>query len=441
MTTAGSPPSGKLEIPTRSNLSRHRIGRRTLLSRRAFPRRLLIVKFGGSSLATAGRIASAVEAVAEEYARGTRLVVVVSAVGRTTDQLLELTNRQGMIVNTDKDDILAMGERTSARIFAATLKAREIQSRHFDPTDNDWPIITDENFSNANPLREPSTRRIRRYVRPLLAEGVVPVIGGFIGRTQDGRVSTLGRGGSDTTALLLAQALGADEVILITSSPGIMTGDPKVLSRPKVLTRIDMRSLVGLADSGTKFIHRKALRFKVPNINVRVIPYKSGNLQSNGTIVTGGPESDLEVRVHNPDKVASVTLVGKRMSGSPDATRRIMKIAGSHFLGSSQDRDSIILYIGESPSTRKIIERLHETVVRQPNGVAVAVRRGLAQVTVKGAGLEDTPGLIARIGEILRANRVNIYGILTITSSIIVFVEWKLRRLATRLIRKSLEPN
>src|SRR6266566_2173568 len=129
--------------------------------------RLLIVKFGGSSLSNPKRISLAVASVAKEYARGNRVVVVVSAVG--------------------------------------------------NPSDRDWPIITDDNFQNANPLKNICVQRIRRYLKPVLGDGVVPVIGGFIGRTRDGRISTLGRGGSDTTALLLAMALEADEVVLVTN--------------------------------------------------------------------------------------------------------------------------------------------------------------------------------------------------------------------------------
>src|SRR5437879_10863121 len=167
-------------------------------------RRLIITKFGGSSLSNGKKITLAAESVAIEYSKGNRLVAVVSAVGRTTDELLELTNHGAGIVDTDRDDILAMGERTSARIFAASLKSRGIQARYFDPSDRDWPIITDHNFLNANPLKIKSVQRIRRYLKPVLGDGVIPVIGGFIGRTTDGSISTLGRGRSDTTALLFA---------------------------------------------------------------------------------------------------------------------------------------------------------------------------------------------------------------------------------------------
>ncbi len=365
----------------------------------------------------------------------------MSAVGRTTERLLELAKGTGKIHNTDKDDILAMGERTSARIFAASLKSRGIQARFFDPSDRDWPLITDDKFSNANPVRNITAQRIRRYVKPLLTEGIVPVIGGFIGRTRDGRVSTLGRGGSDTTALLFASALEADEVILVTGTEGIMTADPKIVSSSKLLKRIDMKTLVGIADSGTKFIHRKALKFKEPNINIRVVSFDSRSLRSQGTTITGGPLPELEVKIHNPDRVASVTLVGRALPRNPRLVERVTRTVRSFLIGVSQDADSMILYISETPSFNRTLSKLHKDLVNAPGGIALAARKGLALLIVKGVGLEATPGVTARISETLRVNDINIYGILTITSSVLLFVDWKLRNNAARLIRNALEAN
>jgi aspartate kinase len=401
--------------------------------------RLIVAKFGGASLSNAKKIGLATESVVREYSKGNRLVVVVSAVGRTTDELLELTNHGAGIVETDKDDILAMGERTSARIFAASLKSRGIQARYFDPSDRDWPIITDHDFSNANPLRTSSIRRIRKYVKPLVEDGIIPVIGGFIGRTTDGRISTLGRGGSDTTALLLATALGADEVLLVTSAPGVLTGDPRLIGNTQVLRNIDMKTLVGIADSGTKFIHRKALRYKDPAINVRVIPSAAGRLDALGTEITGGPLPELEVILHNPDPVASVTLVGEDLPHNPELVRKTIEIIRNNLVAISQDSDSAILYLSEKPNLRRQITRLHDVIAKDPHGLAIAARMGMALLTIKGVGLEDTPGVIARISEALRSNNINIFGILTITSSVIVLVDWNLRRRAARLVRTSLE--
>jgi len=373
--------------------------------------------------------------VAREYARGNHIVVVVSAVGNTTDQLLHLTNGGAGLVKTDRDDILAMGERTSARIFAAALKSRGIQARYYDPSDRDWPIITDDNFQNANPLKNKCVQRIRRYLKPVLGDGVVPVIGGFIGRTRDGRISTLGRGGSDTTALLLAMALEADEVVLVTNVPGVLSADPTLVKNARVLPRIDMRTLTGIADTGTKFIHRKALRFKDPNINIRVISNSNGKLDSQGTLVTGVSLPELEVTVNNPHPVASVTIIGTGIPHRPELVQKISKLAGQNLVAVSQDRDSAILYIKQTERLRQQIARLHDAVLNDPHGIALAARMGMALITVRSIGLEERPGVIARISDALRSANINMFGILTITSSVLVFVDWKVRRKAASLIK------
>jgi len=404
-------------------------------------RRLLIVKFGGSSLSNPKRIGLAVASVAREYARGNRVVVVVSAVGNTTNRLLHLTNGGAGLVETDRDDILAMGERTSARIFAASLKSRGIQARYYDPSDRDWPIITDDNFLNANPLKTKSIQRIRRYLQPTLGDGVVPVIGGFIGRTKDGRISTLGRGGSDTTALLLAMALEADEVVLVTNVPGILNADPTLVRNARVLPRIDMKTLTGIADTGTKFIHRKALRFKDPNINIRVISNTNGRLDSQGTFVTGASTPELEVTISNPHPVASVTIVGTGLPHQPELVRKISKLAGPNLVAVSQDSDSAILYVKQTSKLRQQLARLHDAVLNDPHGIALAARMGMALVKVRSIGLEERPGVVARISNAFRSANINMFGILTITSSVLVFVDWKVRRKTASLIRSSLEKN
>jgi len=336
---------------------------------------------------------------------------------------------------------LAMGERTSARIFAATLKSRGMQARYYDPSDRDWPIITDNNFLNANPLKTNSIQRIRRYLKPVLDDGVVPVIGGFIGRTRDGRISTLGRGGSDTTALLLAMALEADEVVLVTNVRGILSADPSMVGNARVLPKIDMKTLIGIADTGTKFIHRKALRFKDPNINIRVISNTNGKLDSQGTLITGGSLPGLEVTVNNPHPVASITIVGTGLPRQPELVQKISKLAGPNLVAVSQDRDSAILYIKQTPKLQQQITRLHDAILNNPHGIALAARMGMALITVKGVGLEETPGVVARVSDALRSSSINIFGVLTIASSILVLVDWKVRKQAGRLIRTSLENN
>src|SRR3990170_1807451 len=262
----------------------------------------IVVKFGGSSLADHERLSKAVASVVNEAKKGTRIAVVVSAMGKTTDVLMSTAKNtsNGKLQKHELDDILSMGERTSVRIFAAALRNSGVESRYFDPLDNDWPIVTDAAFSNANPLLEECETRIRENVLPIVEKGIVPVIAGFVGRTMDGKITTLGRGGSDTTAFILAEALNADEVVLVTDADGIMSGDPKIIAAPKRLKEIDVNTLVGLADSGAKFIHTKALKYKPQNINVRVINHAHGDLTKEGTLITGVLATELDVEIAHP---------------------------------------------------------------------------------------------------------------------------------------------
>jgi aspartokinase len=202
-----------------------------------------------------------------------------------------------------------------------------------------------------------------------------------------------------------------------------------------------MRTLSGMADSGTKFIHRKALKFKDPKINIRVVSQRLGDLRATGTIISGDPIPELEVKVNNPHPVASVTLVGNSLPRNPKLISQVTRIVRRNIVGVSQDNNSIILYLRETGSLRKEIAALHNLVLGSAGGVAVAARTGTTLITVKGVGLEDTPGVTAKIAETLRINGINIFGILTITSSVLTLVSWKDRTKAARLVRNSLEAN
>ena len=402
----------------------------------------IVVKFGGSSLADHERLSKAVAAVASEAKRGTRVAVVVSAMGKTTDVLLNTAKNSsnGKLEKHELDDILSMGERTSVRIFAAALRTNGVKSRFFDPLDEDWPIITDASFSNANPLRDECEKRVREFVLPIVEKGVVPVIAGFVGRTTEGKITTLGRGGSDTTAFILAEALNADEVVLVTDAEGIMSGDPKVVANPKRLSEIDVNTLVGLADSGAKFIHSKALKYKPQSINVRVINSAHGDLTKEGTVITGALATELDVELAHPSPIAEITIVGRKVSDNPKIIEDMVTKAKSHsqLLGMSMNTNSAILYVSAEKNTDALFNDIHKTVTENAETKAMAVKKDLVFLKIRGVGLEETQGIIGKISEVLRVNGINIAGILTITSSILLFVDWNAREKALQLIRKSL---
>jgi aspartate kinase len=406
-------------------------------------RKRIVVKFGGSSLANHERILRAVTAVAEEAKKGTQIAVIVSAMGKTTDTLFNAAKNSsnGRLHKKDLDEILAMGERTSIRIIAAALKAQGVNSRYVDPHDPEWPIITDDVFSDANPILDICYERARHNVLPLVEKGVVPVIAGFVGRTEDNKMTTLGRGGSDTTAFILAKALEADELIMVTDAEGIMSADPKVIGNPKRLPEIDVNTLVGLADSGTKFIHRKALRYKDSSVRVRVIGHTHRNLNAEGTLIKGVLSTELDVALANPSPAISITVVGKRVSEQPQVIKELTETVKNHaeLLGLSVNYDSMILYASENADSNLLLEKIHEIILKHEETLAMSVRKQLAFLKIKGVDLEKTPGLTGRIAEALRVNAINIFGLMTITSSILLFVNWKEREKVIKLVRNALQ--
>jgi aspartate kinase len=401
-----------------------------------------VVKFGGSSLADHERLLKAVVAVVNEAKKGTRIAVVVSAMGKTTDVLMNTVKNtsNGKLEKRDLDDILSMGERTSVRIFAAALRTNGVESRYFDPLNDDWPIITDDAFSNANPLLDECKQRIRERVLPVIEKGTVPVIAGFVGRTLDGKITTLGRGGSDTTAFILAEALNADEVVLVTDADGIMSGDPKVVACSRRISEIDVNMLVGLADSGAKFIHAKALKYKPQNINVRVINHAHGDLTKEGTVITGALATELDVNIAYPSQIAEITVLGNHLSENPLIIREMVEKAKAHstLLGMSMNTNSAILYVSEEKDIDALFDETHKTVLNHAEALAMAVKKSLAFLKISGVGLEETHGIIGKISETLRVNSINISGILTIASSILLFIDWNQKENALHLIKKAL---
>ena len=403
----------------------------------------IVVKFGGSSLADHERLLKAVMAVVNEARKGTKIAVVVSAMGKTTDVLMTTAKNtsNGKLQKHELDDILSMGERTSVRIFAAALKNNGVDACYFDPMDNKWPIITDDSFQNANPILKECEKNIKECILPLVETGTIPVIAGFVGKTKDGKITTLGRGGSDTTAFILAQGINADQVVLVTDADGIMSSDPKIIANPQRLKEINVNTLVGLADSGAKFIHSKALKYKPKDIDVKVISNAHGDLSREGTLITGGLASELDAEIAHPTPVAEITVIGNGLSANPQViTEMVAKVKeNSMLLGMSMNTNSIILYVPQEKNIDALFNQIHKITISNKETIAMAVKKDLVFLKTSGVGLEETHGIIGKISEDLRVNGINISGILTITSSILLFVDWNEKEKALKLIKNSLK--
>ncbi len=393
--------------------------------------RIVVVKFGGKTLSNGLRIRRAAEMIADAYKKGIKPIVVVSAMGSTTDDLLSTVKEAtgGAVSNDILDDILSMGERTSARIFTSALRSLGLESVYLDPYMEDWPIITNSKFGNADPLIPETYAKLRSVLIPLVEKGIVPIVPGFIGKTLDGRVITLGRGGSDLTAILIGGALDLREVIFVSDVDGIMTGDPKIVENPRLIREIEVKSLIGLADSDVKFLKRKTLKYKPSNVDIKLINFMNGSVDVEGTVIKGSfpnPNSNsrLEVEVYK-EPIAALTAVGKGILSRPDVLVEVFKSireTGIQPIGVTTDSESIVIYISESKSL-DIAKKVHAIVLKNPDTlIAVALRRSLALISIRGIGLEETPGIIGKITEPLGRKGINIHGIFTITSTINLIV-------------------
>jgi aspartate kinase len=389
-------------------------------------------------------MSKAAEVIAQESIKGTSIVVIVSAIGNTTNYLADVIKQAsngGAISGNDIDDVLAMGERTSARIFSVALKANGVRCCYFDPADSDWPIITDSKPTNANPILVLCKKRIRKHILPALRRQEVVVIPGFVGKNRKGVITTMGRGGSDVTALIIARALGAEQVVLVTDVDGIMTADPKLIKSARKLDRIDINALVDIADAGTKFIHRKALKYKDPKIDLRIVNHRSCNLNSEGTTIYGSLQNELMVEMGYPEPVMSITIVGNALSKSPQILHEIVQQAKDSnlpILGMSTGYDSINICLPENLA-EEIPESLHSVVINNSQALAMTVRKNIAIVKVKGVGLEETPGILKKISQTLHSQKVNIFGIFTIASSAEILIDMNDAERALTAIRNSLK--
>ncbi|MDH5688229.1 MAG: hypothetical protein OEZ48_10270, partial [Candidatus Bathyarchaeota archaeon] len=204
------------------------------------------------------------------------------------------------------------------------------------------------------------------------------------------------------------------------------------------LNNIEMDTLVGLADSGSKFIHKKALRYKSPTIDVRVINNAARDLRAEGTTIRGSFPETISVESH-PDASMAVTIVGRAISESPATLQNLLQEVRNFsvpILGMSINHNSLIFYL-PMDSSNELLEALHSIVTKDDRTLAMAVRRGLSFINVKGVGLEETPGIIKSVSDVLTIAGINIYGIFTITSSVTLFVDLRERERAIYLIGES----
>ncbi|MDB5075320.1 MAG: aspartate kinase [Chloroflexi bacterium] len=433
---------------------------------------MIVMKFGGSSLATGERIRYVTDLVLRSHSRAP--VVVVSAMGGVTDSLigiarLALQGRKvlssveehlgslherhltalaevadgavalrvreeidnafvelreictgiallGELSPRSIDAVSAYGEKLAAPIVAAAIEAR---GHRATPVSAEELLLTDANHGRARPLIPASRVRTRERLLPLIEDGIIPVVTGFIGATEDGITTTVGRNGSDYSASIFGALLGAEEVWKWTDADGILSADPREVPGVQPLPLLSYAEAAELAYFGSRVLHPAAI---VPAVEAGV-PFRivnSFNPDHPGTLLTRDPETSPHAvkavtAIHD---LALVTVQGVGMAGVIGAAARVFgavaQVNVNVLMISQASSESNICLVVPAADLPKVEIVLRQHLAEQLNRHEVdhvATRTPVAIVTVVGSGMAGTPGIAGRLFSCMGANGINIVAI------------------------------
>jgi aspartokinase/homoserine dehydrogenase 1 len=434
---------------------------------------LVVMKFGGTSVGSVAALQQVISIVKKARGKGEEVVVVVSAMNRVTDLLLSSARRAEMgdvetgqrahqdmlarhteVVETllagsrwhdsvlaeinellDEFDALChsigvlgeltpraldviagMGERMSARQVAAILDHHGVAAQAIDATQL---IVTDDCYGSASPLMAPTTERCAALLRPLIAQGITPVVTGFIGATPAGIPTTLGRGASDYSGTILGRALNADEVWIWTDVNGVMTADPRVVPSARTIPSLSYAEVGEMAYFGAKVLHPQAIR----PVRQAVIPVRILNTfepDHPGTLITkNGNGSGQTVKAITAIKgLSMVTVEGTGMIGVPGVAARtfgaVARTGTSVLMISQSSSEQGICFVVPTPEVAGVVAALQEEMAHELERgeiERISPQDDIVIVAVVGAGMRGTPGISARIFGALGKPRINVIAI------------------------------
>ena len=366
----------------------------------------MVQKYGGTSVESPERIHAVADRIVHTRREGAALVVVVSAMGETTDDLLALARRVSTHSHPRETDmLLTAGERISMALVAMAVRDRGQEAVSF--TGSQSGIVTDTSHTRAKILEVKADR-----IREELSKGRVVIVAGFQGVSREREVTTLGRGGSDTTAVALAAALGAKECEIYTDVDGVYTADPRVVPRARKLAALSYDEMLELASLGAKVLHNRSVeiarRFGVP-VHVR----SSFNWNEGTRIVKGESMEQVVIRgiAHDTD-VAKVALIG--VPDRPGVASEIFGAVGGQGVNvrmivqasGAEGRNDVTFTVG-SHDVNTVLPVVEE--IRKKIGArAFLYDPDVAMLSVVGEGIATSPGTAGRVFDALAKASVNI---------------------------------
>ena len=394
---------------------------------------LLVQKFGGTSVADVDRIRAVAERVAASRAHGDHVVVVVSAMAGETNRLLALARAIAPAPDDrESDALVSTGEQVTAALAALALQQAGVPARSF--LGHQVRIETDNAYGRARIVRVDVER-----LRETLAAGKVAVVAGFQGVDGEGSITTLGRGGSDTSAVALAAALEAETCEIYTDVDGVYTSDPRIVPRARKLDRISYDEMLELASLGAKVLQIRSVefakRYRVP-VHVR-----SSFNQAEGTWVVEEDATMNEVSVagvaHDRDQ-AKLTLrqvpdrpgIAARLFGPIARANIVVDMIVQNVSSTSATDVTFTVPRGDYEKARA----LAEGVAREIGAQGVAGELDVAKVSIVGVGMRTHAGIAARMFEVLAAEGINIQMISTSEIKVSVVINERYTELAVRAL-------
>ncbi len=377
--------------------------------------------------------------LSETRKQGNDLVVIVSAMSGETDKLIGLAGRISQNPEgREMDLLLSSGERISAALTAIAINELGCKSMSF--TGRQTGIITDKAHTSAK-IEKISADRVKRAIR----KGAVPVIAGFQGVTETSDVTTLGRGGSDLTAVALAAALKADLCEIYTDVDGVYTTDPNIVHEAKKLRKISYDEMLELASLGAKVLQARSVEF-AKKYNVPLVVRSSFN-KNPGTLVVK-EDKDMEKVVVSGiayDKNQSkITAIG--VHDKPGVAAKLFKtIAGANIIvdmivqNVSSDGKSADISFTVPKSDSKKAMKITEEIVGEIGSKEVKMREDIAKVSVIGVGMRTHSGVAAKMFETLARNNVNIMMISTSEIKVSCVIDAKYTELAVRILHDAFD--
>ena len=399
---------------------------------------LIVQKYGGTSVADAERIKNVARRITAAKDKGDQVVVVVSAMGDTTDELIELAYQVSeQPSGRELDVLLSTGEIVSSTLLAMAL--RNMGYEAISLSGAQAGIRTDSAYSRARILKVESQRVVKE-----LEKGKIVIVAGFQGITGEMDVTTLGRGGSDTTAVALAASLGAEVCQLYTDVDGVHTADPRLIPEARWLAEIGYEEMLELATYGAKVVHPRAVELgELFNIPILVA---SSFSQNPGTLIHGGVSMEVRNKVRGIAydlDVAKITVVGV-----PDQPG----IAASIFQPLAKAGISIDTIV-QNASINKITDltftvaksdlagamRVVEPIAKSIRARECASDSKLGKVSIIGTGMQNTPGFAARMFEELSQQDINIQLITTSEIRITCIIDETRVKDAVRALHRAFE--